>query len=117
MIRLTLPWPSSELSQNARLHHSVRARSVKKARSDAYWLTKEANNGSLTGAYSLRVTFVFCPPDKRKRDLDNAFGCLKAARDGIAEALGIDDSRWNEITILRGPVEKPGRVEITLEAV
>jgi crossover junction endodeoxyribonuclease RusA len=113
---IDLPWPSSELSQNARTHHAVKARAVKKSRNDAFWLTKAVNDGSLKDAETLRVTFEFCPPDYRKRDLDNAFGCCKAARDGIAEAIGIDDSKWNEITILRGPVEKGGRVIVTLEA-
>jgi crossover junction endodeoxyribonuclease RusA len=113
---IELPWPSSELSQNARTHHAVKARAVKKARNDAFWLTKAVNDGSLKDAETLRVTFTFHMPDYRKRDLDNVFGSLKAARDGIAEAIGIDDSRWNEITILRGPVEKGGRVIVTLEA-
>jgi crossover junction endodeoxyribonuclease RusA len=114
---IELPWPSSELSQNARTHHAVKARAIKKARNDAFWLTKAVNDGSLKDAETLRVTFEFCPPDYRKRDLDNAFGCCKPHRDGIAEAIGIDDSKWNEITILRGPVEKGGRVIVTLEAV
>jgi crossover junction endodeoxyribonuclease RusA len=113
---IELPWPSSELSQNARTHHAVKARAVKKARNDAYWLTKAVNDGSLKDAETLRVMFFFYPPDYRKRDLDNAFGALKAARDGIAQALNIDDSKWHEIVILRGPVEKGGRVIVTLEA-
>jgi crossover junction endodeoxyribonuclease RusA len=113
---IELPWPSSELSQNARTHHAVKARAVKKARNDAFWLAKACNDGSVQCADSLKVTFEFCPPDYRKRDLDNCFGALKAARDGIADAIGVDDSKWHKITILRGPVEKGGRVIVTLEA-
>jgi crossover junction endodeoxyribonuclease RusA len=113
---IELPWPSSELSQNARKHPIVKARAVKKARSDAFWLTKAVNDGSLKDAETLRVTFEFCPPDYRRRDLDNCLAACKSQIDGISEAIGINDAKWHEITILRGPVEKPGRVIVTLEA-
>ena len=113
---IELPWPSSELSQNARKRDVQKAKAIKKARSDAYFLTKAANDGSLKDASGLRVQFEFCPPDFRLRDISNSFGAMKYASDGISDALGIDDSKWNEITILRGPVEKGGRVVVTLEA-
>jgi crossover junction endodeoxyribonuclease RusA len=113
---IELPWPSSELSQNARTHHAVKARAVKKARNDAFWLTKAVNDGSLKDADSLRAKIEFCPPDYRRRDLDNVFGSLKSALDGISDALGIDDSRWREYILCIGPVEKGGRVIVTLEA-
>jgi crossover junction endodeoxyribonuclease RusA len=113
---IELPWPSSELSQNARTHHAVKARAVKKARNDAFWLTKAVNDGSLKDAETLRVTFEFCPPDYRKRDVMNAFGAMKYACDGIADAIGVDDVKWREISIFCGPVQKPGRVIVTLEA-
>lgn len=116
MIRLTLPWPSSELSQNARVHHAVKARAVKKARHDAYWLMKSENNGSLKDAGTLGVKIYITPPDRRRRDLDNILAALKPSFDGIADALGIDDSKWETIWIVRCPVDKPGRVIVTLEA-
>lgn len=40
-----------------------------------------------------RVLFmlVFSPPDKRHRDDDNLIAMFKSGRDGIADAIGIDD--------------------------
>jgi hypothetical protein len=35
---------------------------------------------------------------------------MKSALDGVAEALGVDDSRFRPILIDVGEVEKPGRV-------
>ena len=42
----------------------------------------------------VRLVFEFHPPDRRKRDDDNLKASLKHARDGIADALGIDDNRF-----------------------
>jgi crossover junction endodeoxyribonuclease RusA len=56
------------------------------------------------------VSIVFCQPDKRRRDLDNMLAAMKSALDGVAEALGVDDSRFRPILIDVGEVEKPGRV-------
>ena len=36
----------------------------------------------------------FYPPDKRRRDDDNVIAAFKAGRDGLADALRIDDSRF-----------------------
>jgi crossover junction endodeoxyribonuclease RusA len=113
---IELPWPSSELSQNARTHHAVKARAVKKARNDAFWLTKAVNDGSLKDAETLRVMINIFPPDYRKRDLDNILAALKPSFDGISDALGIDDSKWQEMGILRCAAKRPGRVIVTLEA-
>lgn len=111
---LEFSWPNKLLSPNARPHHFVKAREVRKAKMDAYHLTKANHWGDLQGAKKLRVTFTFCPPDKRKRDLDNVFSSMKAARDGIAEALHIDDSKWEPITLKWGEYRKPGLVIVEL---
>ena len=38
------------------------------------------------------VSMVFYPPDGRRRDVSNLHAAMKAALDGIAEAMGVDDS-------------------------
>jgi crossover junction endodeoxyribonuclease RusA len=40
------------------------------------------------------VGLVFVPPDKRHRDADNMLAAMKAGLDGLADVLGVDDSRW-----------------------
>ena len=44
------------------------------------------------GPIPVRITFY--PPDARRRDDDNMIGSFRAARDGIADALGVDDRRF-----------------------
>ena len=111
---LEFSWPNKLLSPNARPHHFVKAREVRKAREAAYYLTRANHHGELQGAKRLKVTFTFCPPDKRRRDLDNIFGSFKPHRDGVSEALGIDDALWNPIVIKWGEYRKHGAVIVEL---
>src|SRR3546814_8129920 len=39
----------------------------------------------------LPVKITFCPPDRRHRDDDNMIASFKSGRDGMCEALGIND--------------------------
>jgi crossover junction endodeoxyribonuclease RusA len=42
----------------------------------------------------LWVNLTFVPPDKRRRDADNMLAAMKSGLDGLADALGVDDSQW-----------------------
>ena len=42
----------------------------------------------------LDVALIFVPPDRRARDLDNLLASMKSGLDGLADAIGVDDSRW-----------------------
>ena len=90
-----LPWPSKELSPNARHHWSTAARAKKAYRTRCRQVGEgvglsAAKNAS--GAVLIGLTFF--PPDKRARDLDNMLASMKAGLDGLADAMGVDDSRW-----------------------
>jgi crossover junction endodeoxyribonuclease RusA len=61
------------------------------------------------GPIALLVTFY--PPDARRRDDDNMIGAFKAHRDGIADAMGVDDHRFKAQYKFADPC-KPGRVEV-----
>jgi crossover junction endodeoxyribonuclease RusA len=119
MTRIELPWPAKELSPNARGHWAKMARFKKGAREHAGWVAKMEVIGAdwdeLTFNGSPTITITFCPPDKRRRDLDNAIASFKSAQDGIADALGIDDSRW-DVSYRFGDVVKGGRVVVELNA-
>lgn len=85
-----LPWPEPALWQNRRVHWRVRAKAVKSARLGAWAIA--CDQGLFTsGIKSARLVFSFYPPDRRKRDLQNMPATMKAAIDGIADALGVDD--------------------------
>lgn len=57
------------------------------------------------------MTVTFIPPDRRHRDDDGMIGSFKHARDGIADALGVNDRRFRPTYVFAEP-EKPGRVEV-----
>jgi len=60
---------------------------------------------------SLEV-LVHCP-DKRQRDLDNL---IKAIQDSLTKSGLIgDDSQIDRLLVVRGSVQKPGSVHLTLE--
>lgn len=97
-MRVEFPWPHKSLSPNARTHWATRSRIVKKTRADAYALTKAAGPADLPDSGPIKVSIEFYPPTRRRQDLDNALSRAKSTLDGFAEALGIDDSRF-EITM------------------
>jgi crossover junction endodeoxyribonuclease RusA len=51
-------------------------------------------------AKRLNVALEFVPPDRRARDTDNMLASIKAGLDGLADVLGVDDSKWT-LTISR----------------
>lgn len=106
---VTLPWPPKELNPNKRLHWSKKA-PITKAYKEACWaLCKEAGlTLPMAGAAPLYIALRtsakelpryhlwidFFAPDRRHRDDDNCIQSFKAGRDGVALALGINDSQF-----------------------
>lgn len=115
---LEFPWPSSELSPNARGHWSRLARAKKAYRTRCRALAG-AGAPLLSEALqrlpeSLDVALVFVPPDRRARDLDNLLAAMKSGLDGLADALGVDDSKWRiQIQMADGTV-KGGAVLVSV---
>lgn len=115
---ITLPWPPAILSPNQRPHWSAKSRAAASYRAECFWSTKAAQTGLLPlkqAPLDLRV--IFCAPNTRKRDRDNLLASIKAGLDGMAQALGIDDSLFARVTIEMGPVIKCGEVRITLQEI
>ncbi len=90
-MKLTLPWPPSGLSPNARLHWAAKAKLTKAYRADCYW-TAKAGGVPVVEPLPLALTVTFCAPNARKRDRDNLIASCKALQDGLAQAMGCDDS-------------------------
>ena len=116
MIAIVLPWPPSVLLPNSRSHWSKRAHAAKQCRLTAFAQTKLAGvrKGDFDLPASLKVTCVFAPPDHRKRDLDNMLSACKSLLDGVSDAVGIDDSKWQIALRKEAPI-KGGLVRIELE--
>lgn len=107
-------WPPRALSPNARVHWSKRSSMAKKYRMHARAATKIHVKAVPEGRLELRLAFY--PPDLRRRDDDNLIAAFKAARDGIADALGIDDRMFVTVPSYCDPDPKRlGFVEVTLE--
>jgi crossover junction endodeoxyribonuclease RusA len=96
-LSITLPWPPKELSPNFRTR-STRwiARKKKEYRTacaEAAW-----QRGVQPGRGLRLDRLVFHAPDARGRDDDNTVARFKAGRDGLAEAMGVDDQEFNAVT-------------------
>lgn len=111
---VTLPWPTPCLSPNARGHWSKKASAAAKARRDAAILCQMNGVRALPWG-GMNVALEFRAPTRRAYDLDNALSSCKSLLDGIADASGIDDSRW-AYSIKRGEPVKGGAVVVTLTA-
>lgn len=113
MNRVALPWPHKDLSANARIHWTRHHRAKSRARSDAFILCREAKVPYGHGAV---LRFTYHPPDRRRRDAQNLPGMLKAAIDGIADAIGCDDSAFTCIFPGGfGEVRKGGEIVVEIE--
>ena|SRR6478609_7478741 len=117
-LTIALPWPDRRLSPNARLHWRPKAALTAKARADAHLLALEAAGyalgsirADLAGDLPIELTITFYPPDRRHRDDDGMIGGFKAYRDGIADALHVNDRRFRPFYQFAG-AEPPGRVEV-----
>jgi len=112
--RMVFPWPSRNLSPNARLHWAQKHKAVKAARLAAWALAREAVAGvdrSQWGAGRIALRVTLFPPDARRRDFDNAIASLKATLDGLADAMVVDDSRFRPVFAFGEPV-KGGKVAV-----
>ncbi len=117
-MRIELPWPDSSLApnrKNGRHWGAVHSAKVKRL-ADARYLTLYAmrSTGYAPPAGALALSLTFCPPDRRRRDLDNLLSALKADFDGVAQALGVDDQMFEPITLKRGPTGRPGKVVLEI---
>lgn len=108
MMEISLPWPPRGLWPNHRHHWAAMARAKRSYKAAAWALTKEA--GAVPG---VNLAMTFCPPDNRRRDLDNMIAAMKAGIDGISSAIGIDDSRF-VMTFAIGEVTPKGAVIVTV---
>lgn len=98
---LRLPFPNSALLPNRRngKHWGNTATAKAAARDGAYYITKQQMGDYKPPEGSIALSLLFLTPDKRKRDLDGMLSSAKHALDGIAQALGVDDSRFRPILV------------------
>lgn len=108
---ITLPWPPATLSPNGRYHWRVVAKAKKYYRELCYLTAREQGAHKLK-AERLHVAFTFYPPNRQRRDLDGCISRMKAGIDGLADVLGVDDSKWSMAFELSPVVGGMVRVEV-----
>ena len=111
-MRIELPWPHKSLSPNARIHWAPKAKLTASYRSECGWRAR-AQGVYPVDADRVQMRIVFCPPDLRQRDKQNMISAVKALVDGLQDALGVDDSRF-DIEYDIGPIVKGGAVQVEI---
>jgi len=101
MIEVVLGWPPSDLSPNKRLHWAKLASAKKQYRQKCNSVAKEQLKKykkiteNIPERLVLEMTFI--PPDRRSYDRDNLVARMKSGIDGLADALKINDKRFNTV--------------------
>jgi len=113
-VLIELSWPAKQLSPNARVHHMVKHRFAKAAKIEAGWATKAARpfDWGHDGPFAIGITAY--PPSNRNRDADNLIASLKSHLDGIADALGVNDSTFNAPTLKWADQTQHGKIVVTV---
>lgn len=112
-----LPFPDRRLNPNSSKgkHWAATVALRKAARADAAVLTRAAGAGGLfTTSQELAIVITFIQPDRRARDRDNLLAACKPMLDGVADALGVNDSQFEPVTIRREYGKKPGAVVVEI---
>jgi crossover junction endodeoxyribonuclease RusA len=112
--RVELPWPTRILHPNERGHWGPKSRAAAKSREVAGLLTRSrlvAGKPALGERIKVRLTFK--PPNNNKHDIDGCLSANKHALDGVADALKVDDSRF-ELELHKGEKIKGGMVVVEI---
>jgi len=113
MTKIFFPWLDSRLSPNKRIDRRALIAVKRDAKELAMLLTFESR--LILIETDLQIKITFCPPDERRRDLDNLYATFKPYQDGIFEALAMDDSLIDRVILQRGETVKDGYVIVELE--
>lgn len=114
MSSITVSWPARVLSPNVSAHGARKGAARRVQREEAYWLTKEAKI-AIPDHVPVRIRLDAFPRHERKRDYDNLLASCKGALDGLAKALGVDDSIFRPALEIH-PADGTGRIVMTVEA-
>jgi hypothetical protein len=109
---VNLPFPDSCLFPNRKAgrHYGTSVIAKTKLRDDSFYLTRQAMGGWTAPEGDIPLSLVFVTPTRHKRDWDGLVGAFKAAQDGMALAVGIDDSRFRPVLVDWVDGAKPGSV-------
>lgn len=110
-LTITLPFPPASLSGHTKGHWRSNSGTVAKHRE---WARRATPRVPVGQDGDIQASVDFYPPNRRGDRL-NYPNRLKAYWDGISDRLSINDKRFDVPTYRTHPVEKPGRVVITIQ--
>lgn len=113
MSEIVLPWPPAALSPNSRMHWRSRQKAAKASRLLAFAEVVKAKWVIPKGG-RIHLWIDFYPPTRRMPDDDNMLARAKGYRDGIADALGIDDRVFVSHPYVKSEAVKGGEVRIRI---
>ena len=111
MTLIVLPFPPASLSGHAKGHWRAKAAVTKQHREWARLITLAAGPLGVPDSGDIPIRVRFIPPSNRG-DRTNFPNRLKASLDGIAMALGVNDSRFLPSYEFCPPSPKAARVEV-----
>ena len=111
--QVTLPWPPTALSPNARLHWSAVSKAKKAYRAHCHLLTLEAGLRGIDWDGEIHVWIDFYRPTRREMDHDNCLSRMKAGLDGVADALGVNDNRFRPHPYIKDEIGGMVKIRIT----
>ncbi|MGB2336255.1 MAG: hypothetical protein ACPH5V_03015 [Alcanivorax sp.] len=112
---IVLPWPDRKLHPNSRVHWAPLAKAKKAAKRDAFLVAKSVGWDKVEWPDGrLHVWIDGYAKDRRRRDHDGFLASLKAQLDGIAMAMGVDDSRFVPHPYIKGETRNPAEVRIRI---
>lgn len=112
---IVLPWPERDLSPNSRVHWRKLAEAKKRAKSYGYIAAKKAGFHTVEWPEGrLYVWINYHPPTRRRYDMDNLIASCKGQFDGIADAMGVDDSRFVFHPFVHSEPVKHGLIKIRI---
>ncbi|MFY1885181.1 endonuclease [Achromobacter xylosoxidans] len=119
MITVELPWPPKELSPNYRGHWVPISKAKSRYRTAARLLARSALSKAegFSQFRAVRLAYEFFPPQARAYDRDNLAARMKAATDGIADAIGMNDRGFHFSPAEIREKTKGGKVRVTIEQV
>lgn len=115
-MKILFPFPSSKLSPNNHTDRRWLTKDRQFARRIGYLITKDAKLVFGKDA-KLQMYILICPPDNRKRDDDNILSAFKSYRDGIFQALEMDDRCVRRTILEWGDVMKDGGLYVEFSEV
>lgn len=113
MLTIDLPWPPQATSANgSQGKFRAKAAAAKSYKETCAWMIRAAKVRPC-GFAPVSISVTFNPPATVLRyDLDNTLGRAKQGLDAIAEAIGVDDSQWQEMRLLRGVKGGAGSITV-----